>query len=180
MSQNPQKRAAHHRATTKTSDTKAQTQRDSRSRRLPTTNTETGLMDCWPILGKRPRTAARTRTSGNIVAAILTTPLWRREKIGSRTDQDPSVLEVPTMNWSKYVGVKSVHYKNMCHAFLVNAEEPNNWDLGSAVRETERNFFRDFQISMTETTIDPHLLKTLVCLERRTTGQHTGRIQYLP
>ena len=26
------------------------------------------------------------------------------------TDQDPSVLEVPVINWAKYVGVKSVQF----------------------------------------------------------------------
>ena len=88
-------------------------------------------------------------------------------EIGSDTDQDPSVLEVPAINWAKYVGVKSVQYIKMGHAPRVDAEEQNNWDLGNAVRETEKNFSTDLQLLMSETTNDPSLLKTLVCLERQ-------------
>ena len=35
------------------------------------------------------------------------------------------------------------------------------------MRETERNFYTDLQLLMTETTNDASLLKTLVCLERQ-------------
>ena len=49
----------------------------------------------------------------------------------------------------------------------VDAEEPINWDLGSAVRETDGNFSTDLQLLMTETTNDHNLLKTLVCPERQ-------------
>ena len=56
----------------------------------------------------------------------------------------------------------------MGHAPRVDAEEQNNWDLGNAVRETEKNFSTDLQeLLMSETTNDPSLLKTLVCLERQ-------------
>ena len=61
------------------------------------------------------------------------TPMEEGENV-SETDQDPSVLEVPAMNSAKYVGVKNVQYIKMGHAPRVNAEEPNNWDLGNAVR----------------------------------------------
>ena len=37
------------------------------------------------------------------------TPMVEAE-IGSGSEQDPSVLEVPSINWAKYVGVKSVQY----------------------------------------------------------------------
>ena len=88
-------------------------------------------------------------------------------EIGSDTDQDPSVLEVPAINWAKYVDVKSVQYIKMGHAPRVDSEEQNSWDLGNAVRETEKNFSTDLQLLMSETTNDPSLLKTLVCLERQ-------------
>ena len=89
-------------------------------------------------------------------------------KIDSETDKDPSVLEVPAVNWAIYVGVKSVQYIKMGHAPIVDAEEPNNWDLGNAVSETEKKqFSTDLQLLMTETTNDLSLLKTLVCLERQ-------------
>ena len=88
-------------------------------------------------------------------------------EIESETDQDPSVLEDPAINWARYVGVKSVQCIKMGHASKVTAMEENNWDLGQAVRETERNFSTDLQLLMNETTNDPTLLKTLVCLERQ-------------
>ena len=40
-------------------------------------------------------------------------------------------------------------------------------EVEQAVRETEKNFSTDLQLLMTETTNDPSLLKTLVCLERQ-------------
>ena len=48
-----------------------------------------------------------------------------------------------------------------------NSRKDKNWDLEQAVRETEKNFSTDLQLLMTETTNDPNLLKTLVCLERQ-------------
>ena len=85
------------------------------------------------------------------------------DEIDSETDQDPSVLEVPATNWARYVGVKSVHYVKMGHAPRIAAD----WNLEQAVRETEKNFSTDIQLLMNETTNDPNLLKTLVCLERQ-------------
>ena len=58
-------------------------------------------------------------------------------EIGLETDQDPSVLEVPAVNWAKLVGVKRVQYIKMGHAPKVDAEEPNDWDLGNAVKNGE-------------------------------------------
>ena len=99
-------------------------------------------------------------------------------EIESETDQDLSVLEVPAINWARYVGVKSVQYVKMGHASKVTAMEENNWDLGQAVRETERNFLTDLQLLMNETTNDPTLLETLVCLERQQHEQIPD--EYLP
>ena len=55
----------------------------------------------------------------------------------------------------------------MEHAPITAAQDENNWDLEQAVRETEKNFSTDLQLLMTETTNDPTLLKTLICLERQ-------------
>ena len=63
-------------------------------------------------------------------------------KIGSETDQDPSVLEVPAVERAKYVGVKSVKYMKIGHALKVDTEEPNDWDLKNAVPETGKIFNR--------------------------------------
>ena len=88
-------------------------------------------------------------------------------EIESDTDQDPSILEVPSINWARYVGVKSVQYVQMGHAPKVLAQEENNWHLEQAVRDTEKNFSTDLQLIMSETTNYPVLLKTLVCLEHQ-------------
>ena len=61
-------------------------------------------------------------------------------EIASETDQDPSVLEVPAINWARYVGVKSVQYVMMGHAPRISFEEQDEWNLEQAVRETEKNF----------------------------------------
>ena len=66
-------------------------------------------------------------------------------EIGSESEQNLSVLEVPAINWAKYVGVKSVQYRKMGHAPKVDAIEQNNWDPGNAVRETEKHFATDLQ-----------------------------------
>ena len=94
-------------------------------------------------------------------------PPLQEGEINSDSDQDPSILKVPAVNWAKYVGVKSVQYIKLGYAPRTTAEEPNDWDLGNAVRESEKNFSTDLQLLMTETTNDPTLLKTLVCLERQ-------------
>ena len=76
------------------------------------------------------------------------------------------------------MGDKSVQYVKMGHAPKVLAQETNNWDLEQAVRETEKNFSTDLQLLMSETTNDPVLLKTLVCLERQQHDQIPD--EYLP
>ena len=96
------------------------------------------------------------------------TPIPMEEgEIDSETDQDASVLEVPAINWASYFRVKSVQYVKMGHAPKIMAEEDKNWDLEQAVRETGKIFSSDLQLLMTETTNDPNILKTLVCLERQ-------------
>ena len=54
-----------------------------------------------------------TATSGQEVFARM--PMEEGE-IESETDEDPSILEVPPINWARYVGVKSVQYVKMGHA----------------------------------------------------------------
>ena len=82
------------------------------------------------------------------------TPMEEGE-IESETDQDLSVLEVPAVNWGKYVCVKSVQYIKMGHTPRVDAEEQKSWDLGKTVRKTEEQFATDLELLMTETTNDP-------------------------
>ena len=65
----------------------------------------------------------------------------------------------------------------MGHAPRISAEEKNDWNLEQAVRETEKNFSTDLQLLMNETTNDPNLLKTLVCLERQQHEMITDQYQ---
>ena len=88
-------------------------------------------------------------------------------EIDSDTDQDPSILEKPAINWARYVRVKSVCYVKMGHAPKIAAEEQNDWNLEQAVRETEKNFSTDLQLVIKENTNDASLVKFLVCLERQ-------------
>ena len=95
-------------------------------------------------------------------------PIFLEEgEIDSETDQEPSVLEVPAINWARYVGVKSVQYVKMGHAPRIAAEEQYDWNQDQAVRETEKNFSTVTAIDEYETSNDLNLLKTLVCLERQ-------------
>ena len=114
----------------------------------------------------RPTPVQHDRPGPSQQTYIQTAPMEEGE-IETDTDQDPSILEVPAINWARYVGVKSVQYVKMGHAPKITAEEQNDWNLEQAVRETEKNFSTDLQLLMTETTNDASLLKTLVCLERQ-------------
>ena len=63
-------------------------------------------------------------------------------EIDSETDDDPSVLEVPAVNWTRYVRVKSVRYAKMGHAPKLTAREEKNSELEQAVRESEKKIKR--------------------------------------
>ena len=114
----------------------------------------------------RPTPVQHDRPGPSQQDYIQATPMEEGE-IDTDTDQDPSILEVPAINWARYVGVKSVQCVKMGHAPKIAAEEQNDWNLEQAVRETEKIFSTNLQLLMTETTNDASLLKTLVCLERQ-------------
>ena len=97
-------------------------------------------------------------------------------EIDCETDQDPSILEVPAINWARYVGVKSFQYVQMGHASKIAAQRDNNWDLEQAVRETEKNFSNDLELLMSETTNDPHPAKDIGLLRTSTARTNTGRV----
>ena len=50
-------------------------------------------------------------------------------------------------------------------------QNENKWDLEETIRQAEQKFTTDLKTIATETTNDEKLLKTLVCLERRTLEQ---------
>ena len=77
-------------------------------------------------------------------------------QIDSETDQDPSVLEVPAINWARYVGGKSVQYVKMGHAPRISAQEKSDWNLEQQYAKERRT---DLQLLMNETTNDSNLLK---------------------
>ena len=82
-------------------------------------------------------------------------------EISSDSELPPSVLEVPTINWANYIGVNSVHYRNMGHAQRIQAIEPNDWNHENTLREIKKEFATDLQLLMTETTNYPKLPKIL-------------------
>ena len=50
-------------------------------------------------------------------------------------------------------------------------QEESKWDLEETIRQSEQKFTTDLESIAKETTKDEKLLKTLVCLERRTLEQ---------
>ena len=64
------------------------------------------------------------------------TPMEKGE-ISSDSEMATSVVEVPTIKWANYFGVKSVQYIKMGHAPRIQVLEPNNWNHENNVRETE-------------------------------------------
>ena len=137
---------------------------NTKKNRLPALskpNEEIQLDFIWPITEKSQRFL--------IVVAMDRYSKWPAASLCKTTDPNntrPYSIS-PQSNGPKYVGVKSVQYLKMGHAPRLTAEEPNDWDLGNAVRESMKNFSTDLLLLMTETTNDPTLLKTFVCLERK-------------
>ena len=68
------------------------------------------------------------------------TPMEEGE-IDSETDQDASVLEVPAINWARYVGVKSVQYVKMGHAPRIAAEEKKRLESRAGSTRDGKEFF---------------------------------------
>ena len=78
-------------------------------------------------------------------------------------------LSVPAINFKKYMGATGVRYIQMGQASHV--QEENKWDLEETIRQAEQKFATDLRTIAKETTNDEKLLKTLVCLERKTLEQ---------
>ena len=75
-------------------------------------------------------------------------------------------LGVPAIKFKKYIGATDVRYIQMGQASHI--QEENKWDLEETIRQAEQKFATDLRTIAKETTDDEKLLKTLVCLERRT------------
>ena len=61
----------------------------------------------------------------------------------------PSLLDVPTINWANFVGVKSVQFIKLDHVQKGQTIESINWDLEKTFSETEKEFATDLQLFMT-------------------------------
>ena len=85
----------------------------------------------------------------------------------SRSSADS--FDVPAINFKRYLGTTGARYIQMGQANHIQGE--NKWDLEETIRQAEQNFTTDLKTIATETTNDEKLLKTLVCLERRTLEQ---------
>ena len=65
-------------------------------------------------------------------------------EFSSDSELAQSVLEVPTINWVNYLGVKSVQYIKLGHAPRIQALEPKNWDLKTLSEKPKKHSQRIF------------------------------------
>ena len=105
-------------------------------------------MDSRPFWERdRPQQPQHEQPETSTQQTLKTTSQWRRVEKWQN-------LKYRQLD-EKFVGVKNVQSTQMGNAPRVNAEEPNNWNLGNAVRETENNISADMQLLMIETINDP-------------------------
>ena len=78
-------------------------------------------------------------------------------------------LGVPAINFRKYIGAIGDRYNQVGQASHV--QEENKRDLEERIRQAVQKFATDLRTIAKETNNDQKLLKTLVCLERRTLEQ---------
>ena len=80
-----------------------------------------------------------------------------------------NTIAVPAINLKRYLGAIGVRYINMGKASKIQTS--SDWDLEETVRHVEQNFATDLKTIAGETTNDENLLKTLVCIQRKTMEQ---------
>ena len=103
-------------------------------------------------------------TNDNIPEAGSQSETNKTESTGSAYS-----LDVPAVNFKRYLGTTGVRYIQMGQASEIQNE--NKWDLEETTRQAEQKFTTDLKTIAIETTNDEKVLKTLVCLERRTLEQ---------
>ena len=116
------------------------------------------------IMPKKQDEGQTETTNDNITEAGSQSETNETESTGSADS-----LDVPAINFKRYLGTTEVRYIQMGQASHIQNE--NKWDLEETIRQAEQNFTTDLKTIATETTNDEKLLKTLVCLERRTLEQ---------
>ena len=77
--------------------------------------------------------------------------------------------DAPAIYFRRYPGMTGVRYIQVGQASHIQGK--NKWGLEETIRQAEQNFTTDTKTIVTGTTNDEKLLKTLVCLERRTLEQ---------
>ena len=104
---------------------------------------------------------------------LVTNSEIQEQEDSPETETDPTSsiesLVVEPINFKKYIRATGVRYIQMGHASHVHEE--NKWDLEGTIIQAEQNFATDLRTIAKETNKDEKLLKTIVCLERRTLEQ---------
>ena len=77
-----------------------------------------------------------------------------------------NTIAVPAINFKSYYPIRHI---NMGKASKIQTS--NEWDLQETIRQVEQKFATDIKTRVRETTNDEKLLKTLVCIERKTFEQ---------
>ena len=73
---------------------------------------------------------------------------------------------IPAINFKRYLGATGVRYINMGEASKIRIN--SDWDLEETVCQVEQKFATDLNTIAEEMSNDEKLLKTLVCIERKT------------
>ena len=85
------------------------------------------------------------------------------------TMSSDQTIAVPAINFKRYLGATSVRYIQMGTASKVQFNK--KWDLEETIRQAEQKFSIDSRTIADETTNDEKLIKTLLCLKRRSYEQ---------
>ena len=93
----------------------------------------------------------------------------KQDEIETMSSDSDQTIAVPAINFKRYLGATSVRYIQMGTASKVQYNE--EWDLEETIRQAEQKFSTDLRTIADETTNDEKLIKTLVCLERRSYEQ---------
>ena len=89
--------------------------------------------------------------------------------IETESTRSVETFGVPAIIFKKYLGTTGKRYIQMGQASHIQNEK--KWDLKETIKQAEQKLTTDLKTIATETTNDEKLLKTLVCLERRTSEQ---------
>ena len=98
-----------------------------------------------------------------------------QDEIETMSSDSDQTIDVPAINFKRYLGATSVRYIQMGTASKVHYNE--EYDLEETIRQAEQKFSTDLRTIADETTNDEKLIKTLVCLEKRSYEQIPDEIK---